>query len=249
MLGRARRSPAASKELKRALLAWGAVNVSVGAGRRGLAWDVSDDLVSGWISRDEFSWAALPLAAGLVTRVFGARMNIPSPFPLLHEAGVAACGCHVISSSSWVGKLRQGGDSCIGWEHALDWGCDPETPRIWPPAGLIPGEMSLHWTGGQSCTPDTPNIWGIQTPWAVLGLQWDLSRSQWQKNHKTRAASQGGCYGLVPRLLWKTSCFFSILPICILITWNKCPVSSKTAGRLPRTSTPSLRSSLCPSTR
>lgn len=52
--------------------------MSVGAGGRGLARDISDDLVSGYISRDEFSRAAPPLAMGLVTRLFGARINIPS---------------------------------------------------------------------------------------------------------------------------------------------------------------------------
>ncbi|XP_075378644.1 arf-GAP with SH3 domain, ANK repeat and PH domain-containing protein 3 isoform X2 [Mycteria americana] len=77
--------------------------------------------------------------------------------------------------NSRVGKLKQGGRSRIGQERDLDWGCDAETPRIWLPAGLVPKEMSLHRTRGQSCIPNTPNIWGIQTPWAGLGLWWCLS--------------------------------------------------------------------------
>lgn len=129
MLGRACRSLVVFEGLKRALLAGGAVNVSVGDGGWGLARCRSDDLVSGWVSSDEFSRAAPPLAAGLVMRAFGARFDVPSPFPLLPEAGIAACGCRVSSSSSRVGKLRQGGSSHVGQEHDRDWGCDPEAPR------------------------------------------------------------------------------------------------------------------------
>lgn len=72
---------------------------------------------------------------------------------------------------------------------------------------------------------------------------------------QSRSSFPGGLLWSPATFSLKTLFFFffflspSILPICILIMLNKCPVSSKMAGRLPRTSTPSLRSSLCLSTR
>lgn len=190
MLGRACRFLVLSEELKRALLAGGDVNVSVGAGGRGLARGRSDDLVSGWISRDEFSRAAPPLAAVLVMRAFGARFDVPSPFPLLPEAGVAVCGCRVSSSSSRVGKLRLGGSSRVGQEHDLDPGCDPETPRR---AGPWSDELDLNKK--PIMHPKHPKYLGYPDP-----IGWTLVESL-QGTHKARAATQGGCYSLLPRFL------------------------------------------------
>lgn len=73
------------------LLARGAADVSVKAGGRGLAGDVSDDLVSGWVSRDEFS-----SAVGSELTAFGARER-PLSFPAAPWGW--GCWCRVSFSS------------------------------------------------------------------------------------------------------------------------------------------------------
>lgn len=69
------------------LLAREAADVPVRAGGRGLAGDVSDDLVSGWVSRDEFSSAVSSELAA-----FGAQ-ECPLFFPAVPWGW--GCWCHV----------------------------------------------------------------------------------------------------------------------------------------------------------
>lgn len=70
----------------------------VRAGGRGLAGDVCDDLVFGWVSRDEFSSAVSSELAA-----FGAQECPLFFFFLLYPGGVGAV------STSPVGKPRQKG--------------------------------------------------------------------------------------------------------------------------------------------